>query len=568
MNTYSISMFSIYLALLILFWIGLSDHIRISCITNNPEAILKEKKRKIPRITLACIAYMYLHLLTIALRLFLFYDSLRYGGQIFDFICTLMVICVLSGLNLITVHTLFGIGMTSQIKRSWIALKLAFFPFLPLNVWLIGHSLDYINEVDGWAIFWLIMLLPFTLFLISLPLFILPLAINAIYGGIGISYIRHLRKQTGNNQQPSEFHFFLQMIPGFDLVSMLTILVKYRESWLDAKVSETDSVTVHSPYTPQSPYSPLPPNAYKAAPAKKTKIYEKLKKNRKYLFLLYLLCGILFYFSSEIFKSIGEVYEKITAEKTTFYEMTVEEIDLIQDFYWEPEIKEKIAAGQLTAFQAELLENLRIGSSYIESKYPDEQFQIEKIFQKYDDSYYIRDNHTTDEPKISYYTFSIVPVQPNGKEYKMQFSTSPDSVVQDNLYAYIQEASYFQYMEEQLAVEIPGFAKCDTDEWYDWYIAEYEDPADLTVEAVLRSECFAGPRFVDVYIAANGKTSDECKQQKEALREILHRIELPVERYTVYYYDLNVQEILVNDLNPGGAIASFSIHGNLSENSP
>lgn len=404
MDTYKSSMFPLYLAMLIFLWIGLSDFIRISYLSIDLEALLKVKKRKIPRIPLACIACMYLYLLTAAQRLFLFADSLRYGVQIFSYICMFMVICILSGLNLISIQTLYGIGAASQIKRGWIVLKLAFVPFLPLNTWLFEQTIRCIDpEVIGYALLLLIPLWPFFLLLHLMIPVIFPLILDVANGCIGISYIRYLRQQTGNMRQPSGYHFGVQMIPGLDLVSALFILIKYRKSRLGSKAAETNFVTVQypcasqcappspyatqisyadrspydvqSPYTAQTSYADRSPHAsqppytalslwpYRTASAAAPKIYKKLKKHRKSLFLLYLLCGILLYFWSEIAESAGKVYEEITAEETVFYEMTEEEVDLIQSFYWEKEVKDNIAAGQLTGFQAELPENFRNGYS-------------------------------------------------------------------------------------------------------------------------------------------------------------------------------------------------------------
>jgi len=90
----------------------------------------------------------------------------------------------------------------------------------------------------------------------------------------------------------------------------------------------------------------------------------------------------------------------------------------------------------------------------------------------------------------------------------------------------------------------------------------------LTVEAVLDGTYYAGPRFVEVYIAADGKSVEECKAQKELLGEILRRIDLPVERYTVYYYDLTAEEISTVNVGHGDAITSFGIDGNPLEDFP
>lgn len=376
MDTYNISMFSIYLAVLILFWIGFSEYIRISNINKDSEALLKIKKQKLPRIPFACIACMYLYLLAAALRLFLFPDSLRYGGQIFDFIAMFTVICILSGFNLTTIQILYNIGMSSHVKKGWIALKLAFLPFLPLNAWLFDNTMRYIDsEVIGYALL-IIAFWPFYLLLASLIPLIFPVVINVMNGYIGVSYICQLRQQTGNKHQPSGYHFGPQMIPGLDLISTLFILIKYRKVNLDVKAAEPDSVTVPPPYVAQSPYtapfscadrSPYAvpfsyinrsPSAYKAALAAESKMYKKFKKHRKLLFLLYLTFGILFYFKSEIVESVGKKYKEITAEETTFYEMTDEETALIQNFSRDAETKEKVAAGQLTSGQAELQEIL------------------------------------------------------------------------------------------------------------------------------------------------------------------------------------------------------------------
>lgn len=306
MDTYTLSMFPIYLAVLIFFWAGVSDFIRISCTYKNPETLTKENKKKIPRITIACIACMYLHLLAETLRLFFFYDTLRYGGQIIDFICMFMVICILSGLNLMIIHTLCKIGITRQVKNSWIALKLAFPPFLILNAWLFDNVLSYIeSEVIGYAML-LIIFLPLYLLLLFLIPIIFPLAINVVSGCIGISYICQLRKQTANKHRPSGCHFILQMIPGLDLLSLLFILIKYRESRLGTKVSVTDSVTlspmsvVQSSYTLQSPHTAQSPYATSAAPDTAPTIFNKIKKHGKVFFLLYLLYGSLLYFKSDI----------------------------------------------------------------------------------------------------------------------------------------------------------------------------------------------------------------------------------------------------------------------------
>lgn len=608
MDTYKSTMFPIYLAILTFFWIGCSDFIRISYINKDPKEFLKVKRRKIPRIPLACIACMYLYLLNAALRLFLFQDSLRDGVQIFSFTGMFTLVCILSILNLLSIPMLYDIGAYSQIKKGWIALKLAFIPFLPLNAWLFEHTMNCIEiepEVIFVYAFIFLPLLPFFLLLYFLIPLIFPLVINVANGCIGISYIRYLRQRTGNSRQPSGYHFGVQMVPGLDLISALFILIKYRKSRLGTETAETESITLpypcvaqspytqqisyagrsphgaqqspyatpttyvgRPPYTFQPPYANLFPYTYNTTSAVEPKIYKKLKKHRKFLFLLYLLCGILFYFGSEIVDSTAEVHEEVTAEETAFYEMTDEEIALIQDHYFDNEAKEKIAAGQLTGFQAELLENLRNGYSYIESKYPGRQFQIKEMHHRYNDSYYMRDTLDTVLPEASYYSLRIVPVQPSDRVYQMEFSTSPDSVVEDNLYAYLQEESYFRYIEDRLASEIPGFAKVDTDEWYDWHMAEYEDPADLTVEAVLNGEYLAGPRFLDVYISANGKTTDECKRQEETLSKIFRRIELPVQRYTIRYYDLTIEEILADDFNPDDTIAAFAIHQDLPEGSP
>lgn len=205
MDTYKATMFPIYLAFLIFFWIGLSDFIRISYINTDPEVLLKVKKRKFPRIPLACIVCMYLYLLTVTLRLFRFQNSLLYGIQFFDFICMFMVICILYALNLITVRTLRRIGMTQQIKNSWIALKLAFIPFLPLNVWLFDKTTDYINpEIIGYAVA-LIIFLPILILLMFLIAIFFPVVINVANGCIGISYIYYLRTPanplTSQNQE-------------------------------------------------------------------------------------------------------------------------------------------------------------------------------------------------------------------------------------------------------------------------------------------------------------------------------------------------------------------------------
>lgn len=160
------------------------------------------------------------------------------------------------------------------------------------------------------------------------------------------------------------------MVPGLDLISALFILIKYRKSRLGTETAETESITLpypyvaqspytqqisyagrspygaqqspyatpttyigRPPYTSQPPYTNLFPYTYNTTSAVESKIYKKLKKHRKSLFLLYLLCGILFYFGSEIAEFADEMYEEVTAEETAFYEITDEEIIAGADYY-------------------------------------------------------------------------------------------------------------------------------------------------------------------------------------------------------------------------------------------
>lgn len=551
MDTYRLIMFPIYLVTLFLLWIGITDFIRVPHISKDPQLLLREKTRIFPRITLACIACMYLHLLAIALRLLLFNERFFHGDYLYYFFCAFMVICILSGLNLITVQMLYDCGMVRQMKRSWIILKLTFLPFLALNSWLYWNSLKsvpYYNSITRALFLILTFFIPLLIYMLP---YVFPLAMNVASGCIGINYIRHIRKQTAGGRQPSQFHFFLQMIPGLDCLSMIYILLKYKENKLDTEAAKsvlTEDKTADS----SNP-----------APTKRPTLYAKLYRVRKLLFLIYLCCGILFYFRSELAEPTGEIYEEIPAEKTTFYEMTEEETAIMQISCLDDKVRENVIAGQLTDRQAYQLENLRICMQNIETKYPDGLFHVTRV--------YVHTSGVSDSfepPPIEGFVFSVSPVSSDEEEYKLNLYPEPHFAIEDNLYAYLHKDSYFRYMEEQTRGEIPGFAKFDTDNWYDWYLLEYDDPATLTAEAVLDGTYHAGPRSVNVYIAADGKSSEECEAQEEALTGILHRIDLPVERYKVYFYDLTLEELAADDIKPASPLASIYINGKSTESSP
>lgn len=187
-----------------------------------------------------------------------------------------MVICILSGLTPFAVQSLYDCGMIEHLKKSWIALKLAFLPFLPLNAWLYWECLDSAPTLHPILHFiWEIFSLLFPPLPLMIPI-ILPLAMNAAYGYIGIKYIRYIRNHVADGRMPSRFYFFLQMIPVCDCISMAFILLKYKENKLDAETPETDTS------------------------AKEPVTYPKLYRTRHLLFLLYLCCGILFYFRIEL----------------------------------------------------------------------------------------------------------------------------------------------------------------------------------------------------------------------------------------------------------------------------
>lgn len=538
MNTYGLIMFPIYLATLSLVWVGVTDFICAPHNANDP-LLSKAKRHKFPRITLALIACMYLHLLTSAVRLFGFHDLFSYLDYVAFFTCEFMAICILSGLTPFAVQSLYDCGMVGQMKRSWIALKLAFLPFLPLNAWLYWECLGLAPTLHPILhLIWEILSLLFPPLPLMLPI-ILPLAMNATYGYIGINYIRHIRMHAAEGRQPSRFHFFLQMIPVCDCISMALILLKYKEDKSDTEISETGTS------------------------AKEPVTYPKLYRTRHLLFLLYLCCGILFYFRIELAGPIRELSDKIATARMPFYEMTEEEIRLMQIFAWDDNSKEKIAAGRLTDRQAYILENLRIGLKDIETRYPGGLFRVNRL--------YIETPGVSDgsgPPPIDRFVFSVSPTSDAEKEYKLNLYPAPGSAIEDNLYGYLQEDSYFRYMEEQIEDDIPGFTRFSTSTWYDWYLTKYENHSLLTVEAVLDGTYYAGPRFVEVSIAADGKSVEECESQKEALGEILRRIDLPVERYVVYYYDLSAEELSANDVGHGDAITSFVIDGNPLEDLP
>lgn len=540
MNTYGLIMFPIYLITLSLFWIGVTDFICAPQTAKDLQRLSKARKYKFPRIALALIACMYLHLLTNAVRLFWFHDRFSYLDYVTFFICEFMAICILSGLTPFTVQTLYDCGLIEQIKRIWVALKLTFLPFLPLNAWLYWECIGSAPTQHPFLHFiWTIISLLFPPLPLMIPI-ILPLAMNAAYGYIGIKYIRHIRKHSDEGQQPSRFHFFLQMIPVCDCISMAFILLKYK------KGNEPDAET---PDTDAAEKGPMP--------------YPKVYCIRRLLFLLYLCCGTLFYFRIELAGPIRELSDKIATAKLPFYEMTEEEIRLMQIFAWDDKNKEKIAAGRLTDSQAYILDNLRIGLKDIETRYPGGLFHVNRL--------YIETPGVSDgskPPPIKRFVFSVSPASADEKEYKLNLYPAPGSAIEDNLYGYLQEDSYFRYMEEQIADDIPGFVRFNTSVWYDWYLIKYDDPALLTVESVLDGTYYAGPRFVQVYIAADGKSVEECKAQKETLGEILRRIDLPVERYVVYYYDLPAEELSTDDIEHEYYITSFGIDGNPLEDFP
>lgn len=539
MNTYGLIMFPIYLITLSLFWIGVTDFICAPQTAKDLQQLPKAERRKFPRITLTLIACMYLHLLTSAVRLFWFHDLFSYLDYVVFFTCEFMVICILSGLTPFAVQSLYDCGMIEHLKKSWIALKLAFLPFLPLNAWLYWECLDSAPTLHPILHFiWEIFSLLFPPLPLMIPI-ILPLAMNAAYGYIGIKYIRYIRNHAADGRKPSRFHFFLQMIPVCDCISMVFILLKYKENKLDAETPETGTS------------------------AKEPVSYPKLYRTRRLLFLLYLCCGILFYFRIELSGPIRELSDKIATSRMPFYEMTEEETHLMQIFAWDDKSKEKIAAGRLTDRQAYILENLRIGLKDIETRYPGGLFRVNRL---YIETPGVSDN--SKPPPIDRFVFSVSPVSAAEREYKLNLYPAPGSAIEDNLYGYLQEDSYFRYMEEQIEDDIPGFARFNTSVWYDWYLTKYEDYSLLTVEAVLDGTYYAGPRFVEVYIAADGKSVEECNAQKEVLGEILRRIDLPVERYTVYYYDLTAEEISTVNVGRGDAITSFGIDGNPLEDSP
>lgn len=298
MDTYKATMFPLYLSAVILLWIGITDFIHTSHIAKDSEKFIKKSGQKFPRITFSCIACMYLYLLATALRFFLFYDRFQYNIEhTLYFAGTFIYIGILSACNMITLQLLCERNMIESLKKSWVALKLAFIPFVPINIWLYQHihksifSLEVSDSLTmiAWYLF-------FPWLLITTPI-VLSFLLHIVHGCIGINYVRCIKRHTEDKQKPSGFHFVMQMIPILDLISMSILLIKYRNIDLSVKTPEPVVIKAKPAYVSEN------------TAITKPSLYEKLHKKRKLIFLIYLLFTLLLYFRSEL----SAIYTAINA---------------------------------------------------------------------------------------------------------------------------------------------------------------------------------------------------------------------------------------------------------------
>lgn len=552
MDLYHILTLLFYIAVLVLLWAELTDLLRTSHLARNPRILLESKEKTVPRSVYLCILWMCLYLSATALRLFLFPGRFELIDHIGYFFCAFLGYGILFGVRAaITFQSLYECGLIRQLKAGWIVLKLSLFPFVLLNAWLYRQTMESVApmapvepiEYLGRLLVFLALPVP-----ILIP-YVLPLMLHCIYGQVGVNYIRCLKKLLPDNRQPSRLHYVLQMLPVLDIISMVFILVNYRNVNPDAQSSAPDEGTKKLPAD----------SAFSTAPSQT--LYDTFCKHRKLFLLLYVLCAVLLYFHGAVANAVEETYAAATA---TYCELTAEEISLMQKLYSNGRHPERIAAGQLTDEQFFTLNYVRVGCRHIENKYPIRQFHVTDI------STYDPGDTVSRTTPADRFTFDVAPASSDAETYRLVLSRKPgflpDYVIEDNLYAFYLEESYFGYMEKQIAGDIPGFAGFGTDNQDGWYLTSYDTPAKLTVESVLNGTSLAGPRFADVYIAAGGRTEEECKAQREALTAVLHRIELPVERYDVYYFDCSQEELMSGDIGMEAAFTSFRVAGKPAPN--
>ena len=206
-------------------------------------------------------------------------------------------------------------------------------------------------------------------------------------------------------------------------------------------------------------------------------------------------------------------------------EMTQAEKEWLLKRYEEDE--ERISKGYLYGDQKGMLEKLRMGMTYLEEKYPGYEFYI----------------HYIDGWAITVYECAVTEKK-TGYDFDMSFYKNEDKSVEikDNFYRYFLEENFDIYLTEQLSKRDKNIVAIDV---YMSTLRGKECDINTTLEDIINKRIVVYPR-VNVYIAADNLTEEECIGYEQEIYKFLEEIDIPI-TYDLYFFGMTIEEMLNED---------------------